>query len=203
MKWLGLGLWHSLCSFFLWVWLYQVHLMLMMGLALMLMMAFLESQFVFSLIKHSGSGRWEQRPVLFTNLCLPSHRFHRQLQGRCRIIYSYQFFVKDSSKTFFTTASPLIDPPPPCSRCWLSPSAGLGRLCSLCCSPSKFKALWWIKCKIDGCTMYMYALHVYLWKGYFIIPLVTCSPFQPFLLPHHIHHPLQLLGGHFFTQGKK
>ena len=40
-------------------------------------------------------------------------------------------------------------------------------------------------------------------EGYFIIPLVTCSPFQPFLLPHHIHHPLQLLGGHFFTQGKK
>ena len=33
VKWLGLGLWHSLCSFFLWVWLYQVHLMLMMGLA--------------------------------------------------------------------------------------------------------------------------------------------------------------------------
>ena len=49
VKWLGLGLWHSLCSFFLWVWLYQVHLMMMMGLALMLMMAFLESQFVFSL----------------------------------------------------------------------------------------------------------------------------------------------------------
>ena len=23
-KWLGLGLWHSLCSFFLWIWLYQV-----------------------------------------------------------------------------------------------------------------------------------------------------------------------------------
>merc|ERR1719300_616006 len=22
-KWLGLGLWHSLCSFFLWIWLYQ------------------------------------------------------------------------------------------------------------------------------------------------------------------------------------
>ena len=40
-------------------------------------------------------------------------------------------------------------------------------------------------------------------EGYFIIPLVTCSPFQPFLLPHHIHHPLQLLGGHFFTKGKK
>ena len=49
VKWLGLGLWHSLCSFFLWVWLYQVHLILMM--------AFLESQFVFSLIKHPGSGR--------------------------------------------------------------------------------------------------------------------------------------------------